>query len=164
MKSILRLLLTLVTVVLIVLTGCGDKNDSSTLKEDFEKNAAIIENKLEEMGEEFDGKATTSVTPTTYKNSDGEVVMTYYFLKTEYEGNVPEISGLNTNAIKCVISESRASEMHECKVGDYPAVIYETSESNYLCWTISDEVSCVIKYAASVLSEEEIFKVAESVE
>ena len=152
MKIHLSFLLIL-TAVIIVLTGCGKQDDGSTLKEDFEKNAAIIESKLNEIGKEIDGKATTSVTPTTYQNSDGKVVMTYYFLKTEYEGNTLEISGLNTSAIECVVSESSAEVIRECKVGDYPAVIYETSGYNYLCWSISDEVSCVLEYDEGSVSE-----------
>ena len=163
MKLHLSFLLILATVV-IVLAGCGKQDDGSTLKEDFEKNAAIIESKLNEIGKDIDGKVTTSVTPTTYQNSDGKVVMTFYFLKTEYEGNMPEILGLNTSAIECVVSESSAEGIRECNVGDYPAVIYETSGYDYLCWTISDEISCVLEYDESSVSEEEIFKVAESVE
>lgn len=160
----LHLSFLLMLAVVIVLAGCGKQDDGSTMKEDSEKNATIIESKLNEIGKEIDGKATTSVTPTTYKNSDGKVVITFYFLKTEYEGSTPEISGQNTSAIGCVVSESGAEEIRECNVGDFPAVIYETSGYKYLCWTISGEISCVLEYDESSVSEEEIFKVAESVE
>lgn len=132
MKSRHSLLITLSAVVLIVFIGCSDKNDHSTLKEDFEKNTAIIESKLKEIGKEFDGKATTSVTTTTYTNPDGKVVMTFYLLKTEYEGNIPMTTGLNIDAIECIITVSSAEEPRECQVGDYPAAIYETAEHSYL--------------------------------
>lgn len=164
MKSRLSLLITLSAVVIIVFIGCSGKNGLSTLKEGFEKSTVFIESKLKEMDKEVDGKATTSVTTTTYTNSDGKVVMTFYLLKTEYEGNTPEITRLNIGAIEHIIAASSVDETRECKVGNYPAMIYESAEHSYLCWTISDEISCVIEYDESDVPEEEIFKVAKSVE
>lgn len=37
-------------------------------------------------------------------------------------------------------------------------------DKDYLCWTISPEISCVIEYSADVNAEADIFRIAESVQ
>lgn len=51
----------------------------------------------------------------------------------------------------------------ECKVNEYDAFLCEQGDRSYLCWTLSSETSCVIKYSAGLVEEASIFQMAESV-
>ena len=40
----------------------------------------------------------------------------------------------------------------------------EYEGKKYLCWTISPKYSCVLEYIGGTITEEDIFRIAESVE
>ena len=67
-------------------------------------------------------------------------------------------------AFKCVLEIDLAEIVRECNANDYDAIIYEYSERTYLCWSITAEHSCILEYSLDFISEDEIFKMAESVE
>ena len=63
-----------------------------------------------------------------------------------------------------VVEIDLAEVVRECNVNDYNAIIYEYGERTYLCWSITEAYSCILEYSPDFISEDEIFKMAESVE
>ena len=83
-------------------------------------------------------------------------------LETEYFDTEHEYDGLNEDAFNCVLEIDLAEVVRECNVNDYNAIIYEYGERTYLCWSITEEHSCILEYSPDFISEDEIFKMAES--
>ena len=46
---------------------------------------------------------------------------------------------------------------------EYDAFQWEMGERSYLCWTITQEISCVIEYSTEAVEYEDIFRMAECV-
>lgn len=81
------------------------------------------------------------------------------YLSEEYSEN----SGLNKEALSAVIDVDSLENRHDCKVGDWEAVMGEKDGLHYLCWTYSPKYSCVFEYAEGSVSEEDLLRMAESV-
>lgn len=67
------------------------------------------------------------------------------------------------NAIGLVIDADQIENKRDCTVNEYNAFLCEMGNRSCLCWTLSPELSCVIEYSAGAISEESIFRMAESV-
>ena len=123
-----------------------------------------MENTLKEVDEDYECKSISKVTPFTYTDSEGNTIV-YYCCQTTYVSDESgEYTGLNTDAIGMVIDFAQIKNRRECKVNEYDAFQCEMGDLFYLCWTISPEISCVIEYRADVNDEEDIFKMAQSVQ
>ena len=106
----------------------------------------------------------TYTSPVTYTDDQGNTIV-YYALRTHYGENEPEIpDGLDTQAIHTVFDTAAADTERACTVNGMPAALYTQNGRAYLCWTKSPEFSFVLEYDPAVEAEEEIFKMAESVE
>ena len=70
---------------------------------------------------------------------------------------------LDRQALSAVIDLDQAETQQMCTVGDWPALLCQQDGHTYLCWTISLEYSCIIQYDATAVTEEDIFRMAESV-
>ena len=79
------------------------------------------------------------------------------------ENEFGDDTGLDMDAIGMVIDADQIENKRECKVNEYDAFLCELGGRFYLCWTLSPELSCVIEYSAEAISEESIFRTAESV-
>ena len=122
-----------------------------------------VENALKEVDEDYECQSVAEVTPFTYTDSEGNTIV-YYCIQTAYlENESGDDTGLDINAISMVIDPELMENKQECKVNEYDAFLCELGDQSYLCWTHSPEISCVIEYSAEAISEESIFRMAESV-
>ena len=122
-----------------------------------------VENALKEVDEDYECQSVSTVTPFTYTDSEGNTIV-YYCIQTAYlENESGDDTGLDMNAISLVIDADQIENRRECKVNEYDAFLCELGGRSYLCWTLSPELSCVIEYSAGAISEESLFRMAESV-
>lgn len=122
-----------------------------------------VETALKEVDEGWERQSITKVTPCTYVDSRGNTIVYYYCNTVYFDDGLEEDTGLNTTAIGQVIDLTAVENKRECKVNSWNAIQCELDGSAYLCWTISPEVSCIIEYTPGTISEEDIFRMAESV-
>ena len=122
-----------------------------------------VENALKEVDEDYECQSVSKVTPFTYTDSEGNTIV-YYCCQTAYLSNESgEHTGLDMNAIGMVIDLDLIENKRECKVNEYSGFLCELGDRSYLCWTLSPEISCVIEYSPETISEESVFRMAESV-
>ena len=122
-----------------------------------------MENALKKVDEDYECRSVAKVTPFTYTDSEGNTIV-YYCCQTAYISNESgEYAGLDMNAIGLVIDVDLLENRRECMVNEHDAFLCELGDRFYLCWTLSPEISCVIEYSAEDISEESIFRIAESV-
>lgn len=74
-----------------------------------------------------------------------------------------ECFGLNQTALEQVVDLDAFENRRDCEVNGMDVVIGELDGLTYLCWTISPTYSCVLEYIAGIISEGDIFQIAESV-
>ena len=123
-----------------------------------------MENALKEVDEDYECKSISKVTPYTYADPDRNTIV-YYCCQTTYVADeYGEDTGLNTDSIGMVINFAKIENKRSCKVNEYDAFQCEMDKRSYLCWTISPEISCVIEYSADVNDEEDVIRMAESVQ
>ena len=122
-----------------------------------------VENALKEVDEDYKCQSISKVTPFTYTDSEGNTIV-YYCCQTAFlENESADDTGLDMNAIGIVIDPELIENKRECRVNEYDAFLCKLGEQSYLCWTLSPKLSCVIEYSAKAISEESIFRMAESV-
>lgn len=122
-----------------------------------------VESALKEVDEDYECQSVAKVTPFPYTDSEGNTIV-YYCCQTAYISNESgEYAGLDMNAIGLVIDVDLLENRRECMVNEHDAFLCELGDRFYLCWTLSPEISCVIEYSAEDISEESIFRIAESV-
>ena len=122
-----------------------------------------VENALKEVDEDYEYQSVSKVAPFTYTDSEGNTIV-YYCIQTAYpENEFGDDTGLDMNAIGMVVDMTRIENKRECTVNEYDAFLCELGGRSYLCWTLSPELSCVIEYSAGAISEESLFRMAESV-
>lgn len=115
------------------------------------------------MDEDYQCESISKVTPFTYSDSEGNIIV-YYWCQTAYVTDEPrDYTGLNMDAIDLVIDIDMAENRRECKVNGFDAFLCEINDRTYLCWTLSPEISCLIEYNADTVAESDIFLMAESV-
>ena len=123
-----------------------------------------IENALKEMDEEYRCNSFSKVTPFSYTDSEGNMIV-YYCCQTKYIDNeFGRYSGLNLDAIELVVDYDLIENRSECQVNHYEAFNGDLKDRSYLCWTLSPEISCVIEYDAEKIAYEDILHMAESIE
>ena len=122
-----------------------------------------MEDALKKVDEDYECHSVAKVTPFPYTDSEGNTIV-YYRIQTAYlENESGDNTGLDMNAIGRVIYPELIENKRECKVNEYDACLCVLGDRSYLCWTLSPELSCVIEYSAKAISEESIFRIAESV-
>ena len=130
---------------------------------DIAKEIYKVENTLKEVDEDYECKSISKVTPFPYTDSEGNTIV-YYCCQTAFlENESADDTGLDMNAIGMVIDPELIENKRDCKVNEQAAFLCELGDRSYLCWTPSPELSCVIEYSAEAISEESIFRMAESV-
>ena len=150
-------------LMLLSLFSCNDGlSEQEKLKADMLENARRIEEVLREIDPDYQVFGFTEVKEIIYELEGGDDIR-YYYCKTTYSGEIPELTGVHLEAMRGVIDPASAEENRDAEVLDYAAVIYTMDGREYLCWTISPEESCVIEYTPGTVSEEEIRLMAESV-
>ena len=110
--------------------------------------------KLESLSEVRSFEITSPNSPTIF----------YYCTITSYLTEEPEeTTALNKTALSMVVDIDSLEKRSDCKVGNQDAVMGEIDGFHYLCWTYSPKYSCVFKYVEGSVSEEDLFRMAESV-
>ena len=122
-----------------------------------------VESALKEVDEDCECQSVSKVTPFTYTDSEGNTIV-YYCIQTAYlENESGDDTGLDMNAIGMVIDVDQIETRRKCMVNEYNAFLCELGDRSYLSWTLSPALSCVIEYSAEAISDESIFRMAESV-
>lgn len=122
-----------------------------------------VEKALKEVDEDYACESISKVTPYTYSDSEGNIII-YYCCQTDYlENESGDYTGLDMNAIGLVVDLEMIGNKRECKVNEYDAILCEMDDRTYLCWTLAPKTSCVIEYNAEKTAQENIFRMAESV-
>lgn len=99
----------------------------------------------------------------TYAHKDGGNPIDYYFVKTTYyEADPAEVTGLNTDAFRTVFDPDSAETAEEMMIQDWYGCLYRLPEKSYLCWTAAPDISYVMEYDPSVVSDADIIRMAES--
>ena len=113
--------------------------------------------KLESLSEVRSFEITSPNSPTIY----------YYCTITAYTAYLTEAPNetttLNKTALSMVVDIDSLENRRDCKVGNQDAVMGETDGFHYLCWTYSPKYSCVFKFVEGSVTEEDLFRMAESV-
>lgn len=166
-KKILTIIYIITAVVLIagaVIQGIRIYNQEKDPYWQAAKKLYNVESALKEVDEEWELESLSTVTPYTYANPEGDTIV-YYHCRTAYltEGEA-ELDGMNTNALVQVVDIEALQNSRECKVNGLSAIIGEFEGRSYLCWTLDPENSCVIEYTAGSFSEDDVFRIAESVQ
>lgn len=123
-----------------------------------------VESALKEVDEDWELETLTTVTPYTYANPKGDTIV-YYHCRTAYiTDDEVKLDGLNETALEQVVDVKTLEKSRKCEVNGLAAIIGESEGRTYLCWTLDPENSCVIEYTADNFAEEDIFRMAESVQ
>ena len=123
-----------------------------------------VESALKEVDEDWKLESVSTVKPYTYANPEGETIV-YYHCRTAYlTDDEVKLDGINAEAIKQVVDIEILENSWECEVNGQSGIIGELDGRTYLCWTLDSENSCVIEYTAGSITQEEAFRMAESVQ
>ena len=164
MKSKLLGLILIAAGVSLSIFSCKDEmTEREKAKADFLENAKRIEEALQEVDPDFKSLGYTEVTQISYDHEDGYDIQ-YYFCKTTYFDEIPELTGVHLEAIRGVIDPDTAESSRDTKVLDYDAIIYTLEDREYLCWSLSPEDSCVLEYTPGTISDDDLWTMAESVQ
>ena len=126
-------------------------------------NVKRIEEAMQEVDPDFKSLGYTEVTKISYEIEGGGDIQ-YYYCKTSYFDEIPELIGVHLEAIRGVIDPDMAENSREAEVLDYDAIIYTLEGREYLCWSLSPEDSCVLEYTPGTISKDDIWMMAESVQ
>ena len=87
-------------------------------------------------------------------------------LKTTYfEASDPTaVTGLNTEALNVLFPVDMMDSCEEMMIQDWHGALYKKDDTAYLCFTCDPEVTYVLEYTPSKMSDANIIKMAESVE
>ena len=165
-KSVLAAVVCVAAVVTVVLM-CGYVRHYTGEEAGYRKIAEELynfEQALKKEDARWEMDSVSIVTPYTYMAGDGSTIV-YYLCNTSYPGNeIPNYTGLNSDALEQIIDFADIENRRACKVNGLEAFQCEIGERTYLCWTITPAVSCVLEYTAGCVSEEDIIEMAESVQ
>ena len=79
--------------------------------------------------------------------------------------NDPEsVTGLNTEALNALFPVDMMDSCEEMMIQDWHGALYKKDDTAYLCFTYDPEVTYVLEYTPSKMSDADIIKMAESVE
>ena len=138
------------------------KMDPQELLQRFEKAAEEV------LGEDIQRVSQTELVATlTYSHeTDKDNNIYYRVLKTTYfEAGDPEsVAGLNTEALNALFPVDMMDSCEEMMIQDWHGALYKKDDTAYLCFTYDPEVTYVLEYTPSKMSDADIIKMAESVE
>ena len=161
----------LIAVVLVIITvgivaavvfQKEKEMDPEELLQRFEKAAEEV------MGEDIQRVSQTELVATlTYSHeTDKDNNIYYRVLKTTYfeAGDPSSVTGLNTDALNVLFPVDMMDSCEEMMIQDWHGALYKKDYTSYLCFTYDPEVTYVLEYTPSKMSDADIIKMAESVE
>jgi len=127
------------------------------------KEICKVQTALQEVDEDWKLESLSEVRPFVIKGPNN-VSINYYCCITSYLNEEPsELEGLNKAALDMVVDIDNLENRSDCKVSSWDGVQGELEGLTYLCWTVSPKYSCVMEYTAGTVTEEDVFRMAESV-
>ena len=163
-KKILLIAVALVIVVVGIIAAVISQKemDPEELLERFEKAAEEV------LGEDIQRVSQTELVATlTYSHeTDKDNNIYYRVLKTTYfeAGDPTAVTGLNTEALNVLFPVDMMDSCEEMMIQDWHGALYKKDDTAYLCFTCDPEVTYVLEYTPSKMSDADIIKMAESVE
>ena len=165
-KKIFFIVLVIAVVVfgaIFALTSQKEKEmNPEEFLERFEKAAEEV------LGEDIQQVSKTELVATlTYGHeTDKDNNIYYRILKTTYgeAGDPSSVTGLNTDALNVLFPVDMMDSCDEMMIQDWHGALYKKDDTAYLCWTYDPEVTYVLEYTPSKMSDSEIIKMAESAE
>ena len=165
-KKILLIAVALVIVVVGIIADVISQKekemDPEELLERFEKAAEEV------LGEDVQRVSQTELVATlTYSHeTDKDNNIYYRVLKTTYfeAGDPTAVTGLNTEALNVLFPVDMMDSCEEMMIQDWHGALYKKDDTAYLCFTCDPEVTYVLEYTPSKMSDADIIKMAESVE
>ena len=161
----------LIAVVLVIITvgivaavvfQKEKEMDPEELLQRFEKAAEEV------LGEDIQRVSQTELVATlTYSHeTDKDNNIYYRVLKTTYfeAGDPSSVIGLNTEALNVLFPVDMMDSCVEMMIQDWYGALYKKDDTAYLCFTYDPEVTYVLEYIPSKMSDADIIKMAESVE
>ena len=161
----------LIAVVLVIITvgivaavvfQKEKEMDPEELLQRFEKAAEEV------LGEDVQRVSQTELVATlTYSHeTDKDNNIYYRVLKTTYfeAGDPSSVTGLNTDALNVLFPVDMMDSCEEMMIQDWHGALYKKDDTAYLCFTYDPEVTYVLEYTPSKMSDAAIIKMAESVE
>ena len=151
-----------VGIIAAVISQKEKEMDPEELLERFEKAAE------EALGEDVQRVYQTELVATlTYSHeTDKDNNIYYRVLKTTYfeAGDPTAVTGLNTEALNVLFPVDMMDSCEEMMIQDWHGALYKKDDTAYLCFTCDPEVTYVLEYTPSKMSDADIIKMAESVE
>ena len=165
-KKILLIAVALVIVAVGIIAAVVSQKEKETdpeeLLERFEKAAEEV------LGEDVQRVSQTELVATlTYSHeTDKDNNIYYRVLKTTYfeAGDPTAVTGLNTEALNVLFPVDMMDSCEEMMIQDWHGALYKKDDTAYLCFTCDPEVTYVLEYTPSKMSDADIIKMAESVE
>ena len=156
------LVIVAVGIIAAVISQKEKEMDSEELLERFEKAAEEV------LGEDVQRVSQTELVATlTYSHeTDKDNNIYYRVLKTTYfeAGDPTAVTGLNTEALNVLFPVDMMDSCEEMMIQDWHGALYKKDDTAYLCFTCDPEVTYVLEYTPSKMSDADIIKMAESVE
>lgn len=149
-------------IIVAVVSQKEKEMDPEELLERFEKAAEEV------LGEDVKRVSQTELVATiTYSHeTDKDNNIYYRVLKTTYfeAGDPTAVAGLNTEALNVLFPVDMMDSCEEMMIQDWHGALYKKDDTAYLCFTCDPEVTYVLEYTPSKMSDADIIKMAESVE
>ena len=151
-----------VGIVAAVASQKQKEMDPQEFLQRFEKAAEEV------LGEDIQRVSQTELVATlTYSHeTDKDNNIYYRVLKTTYfeAGDPFAVTGLNTEALNVLFPVDMMDSCEEMMIQDWHGALYKKDDTAYLCFTCDPEVTYVLEYTPSKMSDAAIIKMAESVE
>ena len=156
------LVIVAVGIIAAVVSQKEKKMDPEEILQRFEKAAEEV------LGEDVQRVSQTELVATlTYSHeTDKDNNIYYRVLKTTYfeAGDPTAVTGLNTEALNVLFPVDMMDSCEEMMIQDWHGALYKKDDTAYLCFTYDPEVTYVLEYTPSKMSDADIIKMAESVE
>ena len=156
------LVIVAVGIIAAVVSQKEKKMDPEEILQRFEKAAEEV------LGEDVQRVSQTELVATlTYSHeTDKDNNIYYRVLKTTYfeAGDPTAVTGLNTEALNVLFPVDMMDSCEEMMIQDWHGALYKKDDTAYLCFTCDPEVTYVLEYTPSKMSDADIIKMAESVE
>ena len=156
------LVIVAVGIIAAVVSQKEKKMDPEEILQRFEKAAEEV------LGEDVQRVSQTELVATlTYSHeTDKDNNIYYRVLKTTYfeAGDPTAVTGLNTEALNVLFPVDMMDSCEEMMIQDWHGALYKKDDTAYLCFTCDPQVTYVLEYTPSKMSDADIIKMAESVE
>lgn len=163
-KKILLIVLALAAAVVGVFCSRVSQKENSVDPEEYLEH--IVNAAEDVLDGDIQQISKTELVATLVYGHEAESDNSIYYrvLQTTYGevGNPNIITGVNTDALNTLFPVDMMDSCEEMMIQDWHAALYKKDDTAYLCWTCNPEVTYVLEYTPSKLSDTEIIKMAES--